>query len=266
MLDMGFIEDIETIVAALPAARQTLLFSATLDARIADMTTRLLREPLRIEVDRQSGHSESIEQRLLYADSVVHKTRLLETILRDGSMRQAIVFTATKRDADQIAGDLGATGFSAAALHGDMTQGQRNRTLTRLRRGALRVLVATDVAARGLDVHSISHVINFDMPRSAEDYVHRIGRTGRAGRAGVAISFAGVREKRQVNAIERYTRRRMTVHTIPGLEPKPEPRRSFGRDSDSAGRARSASRTNGPAGAGHGVKLGTRPARRGARG
>ncbi|MDS4071767.1 MAG: DEAD/DEAH box helicase [Defluviicoccus sp.] len=220
MLDMGFIDDIERIIARLPAQRQTLLFSATIDARIARLAQRLLNDPLRIEIDTPTRRHENIEQRLLYADGLGHKNRLLDHILRDVDLEQAIVFTATKRDADALAGELEQTGFAAAALHGDMKQSLRNRTLSAMRRGNIRVLVATDVAARGLDVRGITHVINFDLPRSVEDYVHRIGRTGRAGDSGIAISLAHRDDLRQVKAIERFTRQPIPVHTIPGLEPK----------------------------------------------
>ena len=220
MLDMGFIEDIEHIISELPKERQTLLFSATLDDRIGRMAGNMLNDPLRIEIQSTGEEKANIEQRLMYADDLSHKNRLLDHILRDVDVKQAIVFTATKRDADQLAIDLDEAGLGAAALHGDMGQGQRNRTIMRLRRGELRVLVATDVAARGLDVDGISHVVNFDLPKSVEDYVHRIGRTGRAGRSGIAISLANRRDARQVKAIEHFTSHTITVHTVPGMEPK----------------------------------------------
>ena len=220
MLDLGFIDDIEAIVAKLPKTRQTLLFSATLDARIARLSRGLLKDPHSIAVATTSAAESTIEQRLLFADGLPHKGRLLDSILRDTDLRQAIVFTATKREADSLAAELSQTGFAAAALHGDMRQNERKRTLTELRRGRLRVLVATDVAARGIDVEGISHVINFDLPRSGEDYVHRIGRTGRAGKSGVAISLVARGQIGQVRAIERYTRQAIPVHTVPGLEPQ----------------------------------------------
>ena len=235
MLDMGFIDDIERILAALPSERQTLLFSATVDPRIEGMTKRLMHNPERIDiVSDVKGHA-NIEQRMLYTDDMRHKSRLLDVLLRDTTLDQAIVFTATKRDADSLAVELDSAGFAVAALHGDMSQSQRNRTLTGLRRGRFRVLVATDVAARGIDVQTISHVINFDLPKNPEDYVHRIGRTGRAGRSGVAISFASSRDRFQVKAIERYTKNPIAVHTIPGLEPKAEPAREPRRNGPGAG-------------------------------
>jgi len=235
MLDMGFIEDIEAIVAKLPKARQTLLFSATLDARIARLARGMLNDPHSIAIATAAVDQAKIEQRLFFADGLMHKNRLLDNLLRDVDLQQAIVFTATKRDADSLAAELDQTGFSAAALHGDMRQGERNRTLGALRRGQLRVLVATDVAARGIDVQGISHVINFDLPRSAEDYVHRIGRTGRAGKSGVAISLVARGEMGQVKAIERYTRQAIPVHTVPGLEPRAPAARPAGRRPAPAG-------------------------------
>jgi superfamily II DNA/RNA helicase len=219
MLDMGFKDDIDAVVAQVPENRQTLLFSATLDDTITRMAATMMKEPVRIDVSGHKTRHENIEQRLHYADDLSHKNRLLDHLLRDTEVEQAIVFTSTKRAADDLALDLIGQGHAAAALHGDMKQGARNRTLENLKRGRLRVLVATDVAARGIDVAGISHVINFDLPRQAEDYVHRIGRTGRAGRNGVAISLANVRESFQVRLIERFTTQQIPVSAIPGLEP-----------------------------------------------
>ena len=220
MLDMGFKDDLEAIVKQTPATRQTLLFSATIDNNIARLAQGMLKNPARIDVSGQAAKHENIEQRLHFADDMAHKNRLLDHLLRDVDMQQAIVFTSTKRAADDLANDLHSQGFSAAALHGDMKQGARTRTLQMLRKGGLRVLVATDVAARGIDVQGISHVINYDLPRQAEDYVHRIGRTGRAGKNGIAISLANVREQFTVRTIERFTSQPIPVSVIPGLEPK----------------------------------------------
>ncbi|MDP3282002.1 MAG: DEAD/DEAH box helicase, partial [Nitrosomonas sp.] len=220
MLDMGFIDDVETIAAATPATRQTLLFSATLDGAIDKVAAKLLKSPKRIQVASQKARLDNIEQRLHYVDDMSHKNRLLNHVLRDEALKQAIVFTATKRDADTLADNLYAQGYAAAALHGDMNQRERTRTLTKLRSGGLRVLVATDVAARGIDIADITHVINFDLPKFAEDYVHRIGRTGRAGAAGIAVSFASNRDSAHLTKIERYTGQRIASHIIPGLEPR----------------------------------------------
>ena len=242
MLDMGFVDDIKAIAARCPAERQTLLFSATLDGVVGNLARELTRDAQRIEIEAVPHKESKIEQRLLFADNMDHKNRLLDALLRDVEMVQAIVFASTKRSTEEISDLLADSGFASDALHGDMQQGQRNRALQRLREGRTRVLVATDVAARGIDVASISHVINFDLPRQAEDYVHRIGRTGRAGRTGIAVSFAGMREGGLVKNIERYTGNRIEVHTLPGLEPTQKP--ASGRPA-SSGRPRS---NNGPRG------------------
>ena len=220
MLDMGFIKPVEMIAAATPATRQTMMFSATLDGGIAQLGKRLLRDPKLIAVAGSKERHENIEQRLHYVDDGSHKSRLLDHFLRDVALDQAIVFTATKRGADRLASKLYEDGHAAAALHGDMNQSQRNRTLAKMRSGNVRVLVATDVAARGIDVRSISHVINYDLPKVAEDYVHRIGRTGRAGANGIAISFAAPDDGWQVRQIERYTGHAITAHVVAGMEPK----------------------------------------------
>ncbi|HYP67084.1 MAG TPA: DEAD/DEAH box helicase [Thiobacillaceae bacterium] len=238
MLDMGFIEDVETIARATPNTRQTLLFSATLDGKIAQVAKNLLRDPKRVEVASQRERHENIEQRLHFCDNLDHKNRILDHLLRDVGLNQALVFTATKRDADQLADDLYQQGFPAAALHGDMHQGARNRTLTKLRRGEIRVLVATDVAARGIDVAGISHVINFDLPKQAEDYVHRIGRTGRAGASGVAVSLVSSRDGLQLRRISHFTGHNIQAHVIPGLEPKTRMRAEAPRP-DKGGKRRS---------------------------
>jgi superfamily II DNA/RNA helicase len=249
MLDMGFKDDLEAILAKVPKTRQTMLFSATIEPGIVRLASSFLRDPLRIAVDTAQTRHENISQRLHFADDMGHKNRLLDNILKNADMQQAIVFTSTKRAADQLALDLHSQGHSAAAMHGDMNQGARNRTLQALRRGSLKVLVATDVAARGIDVQGISHVINYDLPNQAEDYVHRIGRTGRAGRNGIAISFANVRDHHMVRTIERFTTQKIEVSAIAGLEPrqrvfaKPAPRgtkpgggRSYGKPSGAGGR------------------------------
>ncbi|HQR50371.1 MAG TPA: DEAD/DEAH box helicase, partial [Methylophilaceae bacterium] len=220
MLDMGFMPDVERICSAIPAERQTLLFSATLEGNIARIAAQILRNPKTIQVASQQAKHENIEQRLHMVDDMGHKNKLLEHLLIAPDVKQTLVFTSTKRHADLLSEDLIAAGHKAAALHGDMTQGARNRTLTKLRHGDISVLVATDVAARGIDVAGISHVINYDLPKFAEDYVHRIGRTGRAGKSGIAISFASHAERFQLRKIEQFTGQRLEVAVIAGLEPK----------------------------------------------
>jgi len=226
MLDMGFVEDIDAIVARTPAGRQTLLFSATLDGVVGRLAQRVTRSPERIDIAASAAHTPQIEQRALYADNLPHKNRLLDALLRDTEIGQALVFTATKRSAEELSGALRAQGFTAGALHGDMRQRERNFTLQCLRDGRMRVLVATDVAARGIDVPGISHVINYDAPRQAEDYVHRIGRTGRAGRTGIAVTLLAHGEKHLVRSIERYTGSALRIAVIPGLEPTARPERA----------------------------------------
>ncbi|HYD97254.1 MAG TPA: DEAD/DEAH box helicase [Noviherbaspirillum sp.] len=220
MLDMGFIDDIEKIVDATPESRQTMLFSATLDGVVGSMAKRITRDPLVIQIASAATKHENIQQRVHFVDDLSHKNRLLDHLLRDASIDQAVVFTATKRDADNIADRLNIAGFTAAALHGDMHQGARNRTLDALRRGQVRVLVATDVAARGIDVPGITHVVNYDLPKFPEDYVHRIGRTGRAGRNGLAISLVNHSENINIKRIERFTKQMIPVDVIAGYEPK----------------------------------------------
>ncbi|MBL8377420.1 MAG: DEAD/DEAH box helicase [Burkholderiales bacterium] len=226
MLDMGFIDDIEAIVAKTPVSRQTLLFSATLDGVVGAMAKKITREPRRVQIAATAERRAHIEERFMFSDNMTHKNKLLDALLRDTDIQQALVFTATKRSADDLSGLLREQGFSAQALHGDMNQGQRNRTLKGLRDGRTRVLVATDVAARGIDVAGISHVINFDAPRQAEDYVHRIGRTGRAGRTGFAVTLINPGERGLLRSIERFTGQRARIDAIAGLEPTvSEPRR-----------------------------------------
>ena len=219
MLDMGFSEDVAAIAGASPTDRQTLLFTATLDRGMEALARDLLRNPIRVTIATETS-APDIAQSLYYADHMAHKRQLLAHFATQAEVTKAIVFVATKRDADDIARELAEAGHAVSALHGDMSQGQRNHTLKRLHDGRVRLLVATDVAARGLDVRDISHVVNFDLPRTAEDYVHRIGRTGRAGAAGAAISFAGRDDKGLVIRIERFTHSTLTVATVPGLEPK----------------------------------------------
>ncbi len=226
MLDMGFIDDIKHIASFLPEQRQTVMFSATFAGEVGQLAKNMLKaEAQTIAVSTHTSTHENIEQRLHWADDGKHKHALLEQLLTDRDVDQALIFTSTQRDADWLADRLAEIGHRVASLHGGMPQGRRNRVLHGLRSRDLRVLVATDVAARGIDVPSISHVINYGLPMKAEDYVHRIGRTGRAGRAGLAVTLAERRDAGMIQRIQRFTTQRIPVATVVGLEPRlPEPR------------------------------------------
>ena len=201
-----------------------MLFSATLDGKIGSLTSRLLKDPERIEIQQRLESRANIAQTVHYVDDRDHKDRLLDHLLRDDALDQAIIFTATKIDADQLAGRLADAGFESAALHGDLPQGARNRTIRALRERRVRVLVATDVAARGIDIPGITHVFNYDLPKFAEDYVHRIGRTGRAGRSGTAVSLVHHAEQGALKRIERFVRAPLPVNVIEGFERARRPR------------------------------------------
>jgi superfamily II DNA/RNA helicase len=220
MLDMGFIEDIEAIAEQTPPERQTLMFSATFAGHVGQLAQRLTHDAKNIEVASHTDGHVNIEQRLHLADSLMHKNELLDHLLSSKDVDQAVIFTSTQRDADILADRLADMGHAVAALHGGMPQGRRNRVLQALRSRQLRVLVATDVAARGIDVPTITHVINYGMPMKPEDYVHRIGRTGRAGRSGLAVTLCERRDVPMVRRIERFTTNRIPESAIAGLEPK----------------------------------------------
>ena len=221
MLDMGFVDDVTAIAAATPATRQTVLFSATVDAGIARLAAKLLRDPVRVEVQADKSAPLAIEQRVHFADDHSHKHRLLDHLLADTAITQSIVFIATKRDAESLALRLRGEGHAAAALHGDMNQRERTRTLQEMRRGRLRTLVATDVASRGhrRRRHQPRHQLR--PAAQAEDYVHRIGRTGRAGASGIAVSLAHHSDRGALRQIERFTGASIPAQVIVGLEPRP---------------------------------------------
>ncbi len=227
MLDMGFIEDIEFVAQQLPVARQTLMYSATFAGHTGRLAEQLMKDPQRIDVSGHTETHENIEQRLHWADNGQHKRKLLEHILGERDVDQAVVFTSTQQDTEWLADALAEIGHRVAALHGGMPQGKRNRTLMMLRRRDLRVLVATDVAARGIDVPTISHVINFGLPMKAEDYVHRIGRTGRAGRSGIAVTLAERQDLSMIKRIQQFTTQSIPVSRIEGLEPRNEEPRIY---------------------------------------
>jgi ATP-dependent RNA helicase RhlE len=210
MLDMGFIHDVRRIVTAMPKQRQTLLFSATMPGAIEALSRSLLSDPVRVSVSPQATTAETVEQ-AVYFVAKPDKRSLLERVLSRANVERALVFTRTKHGADRVAKQLVQAGIQAAAIHGNKSQNARERALDAFRRGKTNVLVATDIAARGIDVQGVSHVINYDLPNVAESYVHRIGRTGRAGASGNAISFCDQEERRLLLDIERLIRRRIPV-------------------------------------------------------
>jgi superfamily II DNA/RNA helicase len=226
MLDLGFADDLAEINQLTSARRQTMMFSATFASRIQQLAGRVMREPKKVQIDSPQERHVNIKQALFWADDAWHKRKLLDHWLRDASIDQAIVFASTQVECDALAQDLQQAGFDAVALHGALSQGLRNRRLMALRNGHVQVLVATDVAARGIDVPTITHVFNFGLPMKAEDYTHRIGRTGRAGRDGVAVTFAEFRDRRRVFEIEAFTKQPFKAEVIPGLEPRPRSPRS----------------------------------------
>jgi ATP-dependent RNA helicase RhlE len=205
MLDMGFIHDIRRIVAKLPSKRQTLFFSATMPKEIAELASHMLRDPVRVAVTPAATTVERVEQRLLHIDRAGKPALLVET-LRQEPIDRALVFTRTKRGADKVVRTLNKAGLAAEAIHGNKSQNQRERVLAAFRAGRLRTLIATDIAARGIDVDGISHVVNYDLPNIPESYVHRIGRTARAGADGVAISFCDAEERAFLRDIEKLIR------------------------------------------------------------
>ncbi len=226
MLDMGFIEDVEFIASKLSKKRQTLLFTATMDNRLISLSKNILQSPQFIEVKNENVTLDNISQRIHIANDNEHKFKLLKHLLTAENIFKAVIFSGTKHNADRLARDLEREGLQMGALHGDMNQKKRNRTIADFRTGKIQFLVATDVAARGIDINDVSHVINYDLPKFAEDYVHRIGRTGRAGREGIAISFVSSNDRHVLQKIERFTRQTIPHSTIKGLEPHSQPKSS----------------------------------------
>ena len=251
MLDLGFSEDLEAISDLAGNRRQTLMFSATFADRIIRLAERMMNEPERIAIETGHSTNTDITQTLHWTDGFEHKKKLLTHWLADETLDQAVVFASTQEDTDMLAEELAEAGHSVVALHGAMPQTVRNRRLRSIREGRAKILVATDVAARGLDVPTISHVINFGLPMKHEDYVHRIGRTGRAGRTGQAITLATYRERGKIRALEDYLDARLSVSEIEGLEPSPPPARS-GRDGGGRGRGGNGGGRDGRRGGGFG--------------
>ena len=216
MLDMGFIHDVRKVIARLPEKRQTLLFSATMPQEIADLSRTILKSPVRVEVTPQSSTVDAIEQRLYKVDKG-NKKLLLQEVLKDKSLDSVLVFTNTKHGADRVVKELGRAGIAAMAIHGNKGQTARIKALESFKSGAIRVLVATDIAARGIDVNELAAVVNYELPNVPETYVHRIGRTGRAGRGGVAVSFCNFDELAYLKYIEKLTNRKSPWwRTTPG--------------------------------------------------
>jgi superfamily II DNA/RNA helicase len=224
MLDLGFADDLADVNDMTSQRRQTMMFSATFAPRIQQLAMRVMHDGgkhvQKVQIDSPQEQHANIKQVLFWADNADHKRKMLDHWLRDTGINQAIVFCSTQIECDGLATDLQQAGFAAVALHGALSQAIRNRRLMALRAGQVQILVATDVAARGIDVPTITHVFNFGLPMKAEDYTHRIGRTGRAGRDGLAVTLAELRDRRKIGDIEAYTRQRIAVETVPGLEPR----------------------------------------------
>ena len=250
MLDMGFIRDIRKIIATIPKKRQSLLFSATMPGEVARISSEVLIDPVRIEVTPQATPIKSIEQSIYHVEAA-GKAALLARILADPDLSRVIVFARTKHRANRVAEQLSKRGLAAEAIHGNKSQGARERALQRFRAGQTRILVATDIVARGIDVEAVTHVINYELPNEPEAYVHRVGRTARAGAGGAALSFCDPSERAYLRDIERLIQQRLTVigdeptgpiEAVKGASRKPggEHGRNRGRPASGFGRQRSA--------------------------
>ena len=226
MLDMGFIHDIKKVLALLPKKRQNLLFSATFSQEIKKLADSLLNAPQLIEVAQRNTASELVEQ-LVHPVDKTKKRALLSHLIKQGKWNQVLVFTRTKHGANKLSGQLEKDGISSAAIHGNKSQGARTKALANFKSGAVKVLVATDIAARGIDIDQLPYVVNFELPNISEDYVHRIGRTGRAGSEGIAVSLVCVDELQYLKDIEKLLKRKIPQERVEGYEPdptiKPEP-------------------------------------------
>lgn len=265
MLDMGFLPDIRKIIGRLPGLRQSLFFSATLESEVVALANTLVRNPVHITVTPEQLTVERINQKVLFVDQN-DKPHLLKVLLGDATINRVLVFTRMKHVANRVAENLARSGIPACAIHGNKSQSARNAALAGFKAGRTRVLVATDIAARGIDVDSITHVINYDLPLEAETYIHRIGRTARAGADGDAISFCSAGERSMLNGIERLIRTRIavdtdhahhseTARTATGSDARPEPRRARYGGGASRGLSAGQARSRRPAGS-------ARPARR----
>jgi ATP-dependent RNA helicase RhlE len=218
MLDMGFIHDIRKVMKLLPQKRQNLLFSATFPEEIRSLAATFMRDPVTVEVARRNTPAELVDQ-VAYSVSHDRKRALLAHLVKTGDWQQVLVFTRTKHGANRLAEQLARDGIEADAIHGNKSQNARTRALKQFKDQALRVLVATDIAARGLDIEALPHVVNYDLPHVSEDYVHRIGRTGRAGAEGAAVSLVSHEDRPLLAAIERLMNRKVELRVMPGFEP-----------------------------------------------
>ncbi len=248
MLDMGFVHDVRRVVALLPDERQTLLFSATMPEAITKLSRTLLTDPVRVEVTPPATTVERIEQSVLMVEKS-NKTKLLASVLERPGIDRALVFSRTKHGANRIVKQLDRVGIAADAIHGNKSQSARQRALAAFKDGRTRVLIATDIAARGIDVDGISHVVNYDLPNIPESYVHRIGRTARAGRAGVAISFCAADERPYLRDIEKLTGQRLervVGHPFESTEPDARPAKPARRKSGGSRSRRPATRASSP--------------------
>ncbi len=239
MLDMGFMPDIRRVVATLPSERQSLFFSATLDRAAASLASTMVSDPVTVTIAPERLAVDKVQQKLFFVDRQ-DKDRLLASILADHAMERVVVFTRTKHGANTVVRKLGMAGIEATAIHGNKSQAARTKAMGDFKAGNVRVLVATDIAARGIDVERVSHVVNYDLPNEPEVYVHRIGRTARAGRTGIAISFCSAEERGWLRAIERLLKRRVPedrnqrfdserARTASGADARPAPRRRLAR-------------------------------------
>lgn len=218
MLDMGFIDDIKRILRSVPATRQTLLFSATFDDAIFKLSQKLLNNPTLIEVDQRNATASQVEQ-IAYEVDKHRKREITSFLIGSKNWQQVLIFTRTKKSADDLAKEMCKDGLKTAAIHGDKSQGARERALEGFKNGTIRVLVATDVASRGLDIQQLKYVINYELPHNAEDYIHRIGRTGRAGETGLALTLLSADETWLLDEIHKITDTRLMQQWLPGYEP-----------------------------------------------
>lgn len=247
MLDMGFSEDLEILHRSCINNMQTLMFSATFPPKVMKLAESMMHHPMRIEISPKDTINKNITQILHWADGREHQKKMLFHWLENADIDQTVVFVPTQIDTEEIAGELRELGLSVDYLHGGMQQRVRNRCLDSLRKGKIKILVATDVAARGIDVETITHVFNFGVPRQAEDYVHRIGRTGRAGREGIAVTFVHFKDKRLLDAVEDFIQLEIKPSVIDGLEPKREPVRSAAKGRGRGGNGRGRGNSGGGA-------------------